>query len=100
MVSDSEMGQSFDVILGGVHWSRGQTKGQLSNTGRMGVVRTKVWGVGPTGVTTNHHQSWVGGIWSECTGYWVALQSTFSSCTVTKKNSQKCEKYRDHKFYW
>ena len=54
------MGQSWEANSGGVQWSNGQNNGQPLIPGRRGVVRSKLWGVGPTGVTTNDHQSWVG----------------------------------------
>ena len=69
--SETDLGQKWEAKQSGVHWSNGQTKGQLLNTGRRGVVRTQIWGVGPTGVATNYHQRWWGEGWSDAQGKWL-----------------------------
>ena len=45
MSSGTEVGQSFEAKPSGVHWSNGQTKGQIMNPGRRGLGKPKsgVW---------------------------------------------------------
>lgn len=50
------MGKRFVVISSGSQWFQGQNYGQLMVSGRRGVGRNKIGGLGPTEVAGNHHQ--------------------------------------------
>ena len=54
---NTDLGQTLKLKLSGVHSDLGQTNGQPKLSGRRGVGKSYLGGVGPTGLVTKHHQS-------------------------------------------
>ena len=71
------MGQRSRPNSGGDHRVSGQSKGQSKFPGRRGVHWNKIWGLGPTEVATNHHQSGGSGVVSAGAGEVILPASIF-----------------------
>lgn len=88
MGSGSEMGQTFGAYTGGVHWVPGQTKGQPKLSGRRGVGKTYLWGLGSTMVVTKHHPSDGVEVVTGWAGQYLALQVFLDVCGAQCKKTK------------